>query len=49
MEAKAHVGDQGYSPQTPNSNLAWTNDADFNGSTGGYSLGFSLTVIQVGH
>lgn len=48
MEAKANIGDHGgaYSSQT-NSNLAWTNDADVNGSVGGYSLGFALTVIQV--
>lgn len=48
MEAKANIGDHGgaYSSQT-NGNLAWTNDADVNGSVGGYSLGFALTVIQV--
>jgi exocyst complex component 4 len=48
MEAKANVGDHGgaYAPQG-NGNLAWLNDADINGATGGYSLGFALTVIQV--
>jgi len=47
MEAKANIGDHGgaYLSQT-NGNLAWTNDADVNGSVGGYSLGFALTVIQ---
>lgn len=48
MEAKANVGDNGgaYAAQG-NGNLAWLNDADINGATGGYSLGFALTVIQV--
>ena len=48
MEAKANVGDHGGAYATQgNGNLAWLNDADINGATGGYSLGFALTVIQV--
>ncbi|KAG0614993.1 hypothetical protein M758_5G006700 [Ceratodon purpureus] len=47
MEAKANVGDHGGAYATQgNGNLAWLNDADINGATGGYSLGFALTVIQ---
>lgn len=48
MEAKASVGDHGGASGTQgNGNPAWLNDADINGATGGYSLGFALTVIQV--
>ncbi len=48
IEAKAHIGDQSGGNHSPhNSNLAWINDADTHGSTGGYSVGFALTVIQV--
>jgi exocyst complex component 4 len=50
IEAKAHIGDQsGGNHSLHNSNLAWINDADTHGSTGGYSVGFALTVIQVSH
>jgi hypothetical protein len=48
MEAKANVGDHGGAYATQgNGNPTWLNDADINGATGGYSLGFALTVIQV--
>lgn len=48
MEAKANVGDHGGAYASPgNGNFAWLNDADISGATGGYSLGFALTVIQV--
>ncbi|XP_073395601.1 exocyst complex component SEC8 isoform X2 [Physcomitrium patens] len=47
MEAKANVGDHGGAYASPgNGNFAWLNDADISGATGGYSLGFALTVIQ---
>jgi len=46
MELKSTVQGKSSSPKTVNGDLSWNPDSDTARATGGYSLGFSLMVLQ---